>query len=204
MKKVQINLFLNLLAYLILLFMIATGLLMEYILLPGSRGGRGLLVFGMNRHQWGDIHFYFSIAFIVAMALHLYLHWSWVLSTFRRFITAKRLTGLIALLVVSILIVASPFLVPLTRGADEHGDEHATPNQTEQPYDEGAFSLRGYMTFAEVAAASSVSVEEIIALLALTDSPEKIRGERVGPYLRSQGLEMDNLRLLLEAKNASQ
>lgn len=34
--------------------------------------------FGLHRHDWGDIHFYFSIAFTVLVIIHLILSWSWI------------------------------------------------------------------------------------------------------------------------------
>jgi len=33
---------------------------------------------GLHRHQWGNIHAYLSIAFVVLIILHLILSWKWV------------------------------------------------------------------------------------------------------------------------------
>jgi len=32
----------------------------------------------LHRHQWGDIHFYFSLVFIVFLIIHLILEWKWI------------------------------------------------------------------------------------------------------------------------------
>lgn len=32
----------------------------------------------LHRHQWGDIHFYFSIVFTLFLIIHLILEWKWI------------------------------------------------------------------------------------------------------------------------------
>jgi hypothetical protein len=74
----------------VFMMMISTGLIMKYILPAGSgrvemllsrpaRSQRTIEVFlGLSRYEWGEFHFYFSVAFLVLIALHLMLHWSWI------------------------------------------------------------------------------------------------------------------------------
>ncbi|HUU38803.1 MAG TPA: DUF4405 domain-containing protein [Candidatus Desulfaltia sp.] len=44
---------------------------------PASSGGSKYFL-GLHRHQWGDLHAYLSIAFVVLMAVHLVLSWKWI------------------------------------------------------------------------------------------------------------------------------
>lgn len=37
---------------------------------------------GLDRHGWGDIHFYAAILFLITLILHLYFHWAWIKSFF--------------------------------------------------------------------------------------------------------------------------
>lgn len=71
-----------------------TGLIMRYILPPGSArprgGGQGfhggrpvLTLWGMDRHDWGDIHFWLAVALAVAVLIHLIQHWQWIARQFR-------------------------------------------------------------------------------------------------------------------------
>ena len=46
-----INFVIDLISLLVLLALAATGLLLKYVLPPGSRGGRGLRLWGMDRHE---------------------------------------------------------------------------------------------------------------------------------------------------------
>jgi len=87
-----LNFILDLVALLDLIGMTFTGVIMKYILPPGS-GGRGQMLHGggsginvkdfwsMTRHEWGSIHFYMSVIFIALIVIHIILHWTWVKQT---------------------------------------------------------------------------------------------------------------------------
>ncbi len=69
-----------------------TGLVVRWVLPPGSGGhgdGPGLALWGLSRHDWGDIHFWLAIATVVLLVLHVALHWTWVWLTTRRLIRSR-------------------------------------------------------------------------------------------------------------------
>jgi hypothetical protein len=84
-----LNFIVDLVAFLNLLGLVFTGLIMKYILPPGT-GGRGRQLHGgmggeqikelwsMTRHEWGDIHFYLALFFVILMVVHIILHWTWL------------------------------------------------------------------------------------------------------------------------------
>ena len=89
MKRSALNFVIDFIAFLNLLALALTGLIMKYILPPGSGGlgraahdGRGResvkTLLSLSRHQWGSIHFYLALLFIILMALHIILHWNWI------------------------------------------------------------------------------------------------------------------------------
>jgi hypothetical protein len=59
----------------------ATGVLMRYVLPPGS--GRFTTLWTLDRHGWGGIHFWLAIAFLAVLAFHLFLHWRWIATAVR-------------------------------------------------------------------------------------------------------------------------
>ena len=63
--------------------LILTGVLIEYVLPTGS--GRAS-VWGLTRHQWGDVHAVFAMALLVLALIHLALHWGWVCSVCAKFL----------------------------------------------------------------------------------------------------------------------
>lgn len=70
------------------ILMISTGFLLKWVLPAGSgriemaargRHGRAIYtVLGLDRHDWGEIHFYISLALVLLLGTHLFLHWKWI------------------------------------------------------------------------------------------------------------------------------
>ncbi len=94
MKRSSLNFIIDLASFINLLTLICTGIIMKYILPPGSggcgwgfRGGRGpgqiRELWSMTRHEWGNIHFYLAILFIILMTVHIILHWTWLKNYFK-------------------------------------------------------------------------------------------------------------------------
>ncbi|MHC4111850.1 MAG: DUF4405 domain-containing protein [Planctomycetota bacterium] len=88
-KRGTLNFVVVLVSFINLVFLALIGLIMKYVLPPGS-GGRGhgfrgglepgqvKELWSMTRHEWGDIHFYFALFFLALMTLHIVLHWNWI------------------------------------------------------------------------------------------------------------------------------
>ncbi len=90
MSRNTLNFILNLASFLNLSGLAFTGFIMKYILPPGTGGvghilhgstGHGVLykeLWSMTRHEWGSIHFYLAVMFVVLMIIHIILHWTWI------------------------------------------------------------------------------------------------------------------------------
>ncbi|MHC4601808.1 MAG: DUF4405 domain-containing protein [Planctomycetota bacterium] len=101
-KRSLLNFVVELVSFIALLGLAVTGLIMKYILPPGT-SGRGRLLHGggrehikelwsMTRHEWGDIHFYLAILFVSFMVVHIILHWSWIKNYFKSLLGFSRQT----------------------------------------------------------------------------------------------------------------
>jgi hypothetical protein len=75
MKRVTVDFVVNLSSFLVLLGLSVSGTI---IALPHEHGPNETRPLGIGRGQWGDIHLWFGIAFVVLMLVHLVLHWDWV------------------------------------------------------------------------------------------------------------------------------
>jgi hypothetical protein len=82
---------LNLLLFLGLGF---SGIIIKYVLPPGTArprgGGRGfhggrevLTLWGWDRHEWGELHFWLAALLIIALIIHLIQHRHWIACRFR-------------------------------------------------------------------------------------------------------------------------
>jgi len=113
MKKVKINFFTDIIAFVCFVFLLSTGVIMQYLLPPGS--GRWVELWKMNRHEWGEIHFWLAIVFLAVVAFHLLMHWNWIVALVLGKTASGRLGeknrqricyGLVALLVLVLIAVA--------------------------------------------------------------------------------------------------
>ena len=223
MRKNTLNFSVDLLTALAILVMVATGLIMEFTLPPGS-GSRGLVLWSMMRHEWGNIHFWASVALAGILILHVALHWAWVCGTIRRLVhgpSGERgrgrsrldnlygvaflilLTGLFA----GFLLVADAGVVVSAETAREHESEHA-PARLESPgagrhfsaeegdaQDAAVEEIRGSMTLVEVSEQTGLPMAELLAALQWPeDTPPH---ERLGRLCRAHGMEMAAARQII-------
>jgi hypothetical protein len=125
MKRALLNIVIEAVSFVVFLSMISTGLLLKYVLPPGSgrvemlfRGGRfekSIDTFlGLTRHEWGGIHFYLALSFLILLIMHLALHWNWIkamtFGTQERPQSLRRRTITVSVIVVAILILGFPWL----------------------------------------------------------------------------------------------
>ncbi len=137
MRRDTLNFLVDLVGLLAMLGLMITGLIMKYLLPPGSRGGWGLSLWGWTRHEWGDLHFWLAVALVAMLVLHVALHWTWVAVLVKRWVQpraerpavsalVRNLTGLAFLLAVAALVAGFVWLARANvtqRGSDEEREE---------------------------------------------------------------------------------
>jgi CHASE2 domain-containing sensor protein len=91
----KLNMSIDIVLFIMLMAMAGLGFLIKFKLVDGET--RNLLYgsnidlsfLGLGRHQWGTIHLYISIAFIVFLVLHIIFHWKIILCYFTRLFPSK-------------------------------------------------------------------------------------------------------------------
>lgn len=78
MNRTGINLAVDLAVAALFLALIATGFILGFALPPGTN--KNLCLWGLSRHEIGNIHLWISFAFLGVVLLHVCLHWSWVVA----------------------------------------------------------------------------------------------------------------------------
>ena len=114
MKKSSLIKLIDVAAFIGFIFVVSTGVLLRYIL--PTRSGKAIEIFGMNRHEWGDIHFQITVAFLIILSIHLFLHWKFFVRMFQdgfKSAGAYRLVLSIVALVAVLALAIAPFVVPL-------------------------------------------------------------------------------------------
>ena len=126
MKRATWITLVDILAFVTMLLVIATGFLLRYELPHGSgslghgegRGGGNRpvsLIWGMTRQEWGSWHYWLALGLLAVMAAHLFIHWRWIVVSFKgrepRDTRLQALLGMAA--AVGLLLLAlAPFFSP--------------------------------------------------------------------------------------------
>lgn len=82
MKRPPLNLLVDLTAALLFAGMMATGFILYWPLPPGTN--KSHVLWGFSRHMWGEVHTWISLALLASLAVHVALHWPWVVVVVRR------------------------------------------------------------------------------------------------------------------------
>lgn len=83
-------------------FLGSTAGIMRFVLPPGS--GQAVRLWGMDRHEWGQIHFWIAVALLSMVTLHLALHWRWIANMVK-----GRWTLAAIVLLAIVALAAAPF-----------------------------------------------------------------------------------------------
>lgn len=220
-KHTQSNVVIDAIGYLAFWVLVSTGIMMKYILLPGSRRGAGspTSLMGLDRHDWGNVHFWASVIFVVTVLIHIVLHWSWITGMFKKFLSVRSWRVVVPALVFPVAIAFLPLMG--IRGFDaseESGGKNRagystsrnvgapadhTPKTTEQSglfalgtEGEGneinGFKIRGRTTLQEIEEGTGVKADQLLAALNLPRDLAK--NERLSLLMGKYGFEMNRLR----------
>jgi hypothetical protein len=201
MRRTTVNLILDGVAALLMMGLVYTGIIIRFVLPPGSNKDRSL--WDLSRHQWGDLHFWLAVALLLVVFLHMANHWTWVIAVTvgRRGGAGKPvasgrtrwLSGLLFMLVLVGSVSALSWLA--WRHAQPAGDARE-PARTGTPKGKAAAELHGAMTLSEAAHATGLSLGEVKKRLRVPDSVGD--GETLGRLGRQYGFAMGEARQRLE------
>ncbi len=191
MKRQNLNFLIDALSFTAFVFLVTTGVLMRYILPPGS--GRDVAIWGLDRHEWGGIHFWISVVFFMLMALHLYLHWNWIVCVVkgkRREGSGIR-AGLGIVGLITVLVIAfSPLLSPKGKSPERESPSGLSSHV----YND--IIIRGSMTLFELEEKSGVPSSYFLESLDLPDYiPDR---QRLGFLVRRYNIEMNDIRKVVK------
>ena len=110
MSKNKINLIIDALMLLAVGGIVGIGLLIHYVLIPGQQRwavyGRNvdLTLLGLDRHQWGAIHYWIGVVFFALIVLHVVLHWRMVVALARQLIPSRGGRVVVAILLAAVVV----------------------------------------------------------------------------------------------------
>jgi hypothetical protein len=190
MNRPEKNFFIDVIAFIGFVLLTSTGILMRYVLPPGS--GRWKVIWGLDRHEWGSIHFWISIIFLGILTIHLILHWRWIVTFIKR--KPREGSGLRAGLgIVGLIGLIALSIAPLISTVE------TTATKTEGvPFSEkhDDIQILGSMTLYDVEQNTGVPIEYIIKELKLPLDTD--RNERLGRLKKMFGFTMEDVRHIVK------
>ncbi|NBC18928.1 MAG: DUF4405 domain-containing protein [Bacteroidetes bacterium] len=189
MKRPAQNFLVDSLSLVAFVLLVATGVIMYFVLPPGSHG---TTLWGLGRHDWGDVHFWVAVSFLGLLAVHLILHWKWIVHMVRgrsqddaraRQRVTLGIVGVVALL----MLIAAPLLsstVERPGSADREGRGSGRA-AVEQP------ATLDALTLDEVALVLGVSAHDLTHELGL---PDRAADETLHQLADQHGLTLAEIR----------
>ncbi len=201
MKKTDWQYLVDTLLFLCIVGIAFIGFLMGLFIPKGPTATESAKYFlGLHLHQWGNIHFYLSIAFTVLIIIHLIFSWKWIKAKARQIFKGRWATALILTAIASFLVLFLFWsLYPKVPGAYEdygiRAGERARRQQLSKErylipeekifYEEGKVNIiiTGKTTLREVEKATGIPAREIAAELGL---PSKVSLDETFGRLRKK------------------
>lgn len=191
MNRAKLNLIIDIVAFTGFAVLTTTGVLMRYILPPGS--GHYSTIWGLDRHEWGGIHFWIAAIFFLILALHLILHWRWIVCVItgqpRQGSGLRAGLGIIGFITLVALAVA-PLLTPVEQDTGDQGISQLSSHKYE------GIAIQGSMTLTEIEKATGVPATHIIQSLHLPDTISA--DERLSPLKKEYGFEINDVREIVK------
>jgi len=85
MKKHPFKYIIDAFLFVVFCCVAAIGLLLGFVIPKGKELQASRYFLGLRRHDWGDIHLYLSILFLALLFIHLWLNWTWITQSTRRY-----------------------------------------------------------------------------------------------------------------------
>lgn len=191
MKRSDVNFIVDALGFISFVFLTSTGVILYYILPAGI--GRSSTIWTLDRHEWGSIHFYIALIFLIILSLHVVLHWKWIVCMLkgkpRSPSGSKAVLGIVGLLAL-IAIAAAPLLTPV-EVAGTGGSQKIHTSEKEGSH----VRIEGSMTLGEIEEASGVPVDYIKRSLQLPSSISA--NQKIGTLKAEYNFTMEEVRKVI-------
>lgn len=178
MKKVHLNAVMDALAGVAFVLLMSTGAILA-AQLPARSGPAELL--GLTRHQWGAIHFVVAMVLIGVLAVHVILHWNWIICVVRGK-AREGSGGRFALGIVAVLALLAVIVVPQVSPVDSSSTPPGVRHGADPDRGRGSAStdqmewVRGSTTLDEIERNAGIPYAGVLEELGLpTDLPGTTR-----------------------------
>ena len=211
-SKIKSNIIIDCILYLNLLTISFTGLLLKFVLIPGSEENQlygknvDLYFLNLNRHAWGNIHFILSLCFIGLTLFHLILHWKQIKSLISKLLNSTPTSKLFAFVFLALTILAIGAVAVIKPEIREHSPKYLnqtgkTQTTINQEYSNLNIEIWGSMSLKQVANKYQIPLSVFEKELSI---PISSKDEKIGVLKRRYGFSMQDLKTLIRKNSLPQ
>jgi hypothetical protein len=193
MSKSATNFWIDAVAFIAFVLLGTTGAITRYVLPAGTGHFRSL--WGLDRHDWGGVHFWIAVVFLITLALHLVLHWRWITGMIKGH-TQLGTRVRVALAFVGLLVLLGLAIAPFFCSVAESGEPPHKARSGETSEKPAEHNINGSMTLQEIEQKTGVPAAVILKELGLPlDTPTD---ERMGRLRKKYGFEMHTVQDIIQ------
>jgi hypothetical protein len=185
------------------------GILLAFFIPKGPSSPESSKYFlNLHRHQWGNIHLFISIAFVLLVIIHLTLDWKWIKSRSNQIFKRGWKMALLSTALASLLVLVFFWIFypkepgvyeqyggGMGRQTTNHVLHESISGKAEtylEEQDQGTLTVTGQMSLEELEKLSGISVLRIVESLGL---PSSVSGkETLGRLRKKYGFSLVELR----------
>jgi len=86
LKKNTLKYFINVTLFVDITSIAVLGLLLGFVIPKGQGGAFQNYFLGLHHHEWADIHLWLSLLFLILLVFHVWLNWTWVIQSTKRYL----------------------------------------------------------------------------------------------------------------------
>lgn len=111
MKKAHWNAIIDALLVVVMLIVLVIGILLGFFIDWGGGPEAQKYLWELHRHDWGDLHLYFSLTLVALVILHFILHLSWIRCMSKQCLRLHWLVTLLVLIILAAGILWASFAI---------------------------------------------------------------------------------------------
>ncbi len=193
MTRNTLNVLIDAITALLALSMVLTGVMLRWVLPPGS--GQQRTLWGLDRHAWGDIHWWLAVVLVGVVIVHVALHWRWVCTMAGRVFARKqgapsKRASQLAGVTTGVVLALGLWGFVAIAGSSVQTQAGALPAHLTTR----SMALRGSTTLGEAAQLLRVDVATLCTRLGV--DPDLPPDQRLGRIAQDNGMRLSEIRRL--------
>jgi amino acid transporter len=105
MDRSKLNYIIDALMFIAVIAIGIVGLLLGFVIPTGEAPQSEKYLWGLHRHDWGNLHLCLSLTFLALFIIHIILHWPWIRTTTTKYLGGVKMLWAFVIIPVLLLLL---------------------------------------------------------------------------------------------------